>query len=856
MPTYTINGKKVTSDQPLSDKDIEEIANSFQESGTANKEPTMLQKAKDIAISGFTQGLETLGTVGSYLDFGGTGVSPEERVARTKQESQAIQQAAGTDASQYERGALNQAMKAPFDPTTYIGAPLKGGAALLNVIQAMGGSAGAEALSDGGTNVVGSILGGVAGAGAAGSIPSAFKGVNAAVKAKQSIPSILSDLSDRNVKDFVSQITTSDPSFKDKLKDMEDVIQKVNKLGTDADIKDFQTASPFFFSALTNPAGSGFFTKAAKGDPAMQAILRKELDNIRELKARSPEKYGADAPATFEVKKTDAEIAIENKIKQQETEIKRITGLMNSRTSSTSRQELGNEIVRAIQVKEEAARALLTKRYEKLKTAKGVKVGREQVIKLVEGFKEDALYNAFVAVPSDLKTIISKLYQIGKVDGKEVALTTDLNAKDVIDLKNAINRAKRDTEDPTSKDIIKAFENNFEKVRKTFPKGFDDRLREADEMYRESVAIPFVTDSTIKSAKDSDFRSDVVRALVSKPESVDSIVNALGKKQAEVFVKKATYFNAFDSAFDVNKGTLDPAKLKTYLFKNREVLNKFPELRDNLLKTSNDLVAFEKEIVRLKEEQRAYSESFSNGFFSAFSSGRANTEKVAGQLLGSQSRFASEQVVKDITERLTPEDGKIVFATLREEMLKKVFNQNLSLSDQIRRNESSFKAIFQETFEGLDKMAKFFDSEKAIDDILKKSGTFEASTDPLKKATGVPLQYAISQVRDRISSPFQRGVRLGTKAYQSGVEERTAKAITDLLTDPRSVDKVNEIMAKQVSGKLPFNAFVNEFTSIMGLHIRGSSLAGAREGLKAEGNNEDEQLNKDFEDILKRRGMK
>ena len=189
-------------------------------------------------------------------------------------------------------------------------------------------------------------------------------------------------------------------------------------------------------------------------------------------------------------------------------------------------------------------------------------------------------------------------------------------------------------------------------------------------------------------------------------------------------------------------------------------------------------------------------------------------------------------------------------------MLKKVFNQNLSLSDQIRRNESSFKAIFQETFEGLDKMAKFFDSEKAIDDILKKSGTFEASTDPLKKATGVPLQYAISQVRDRISSPFQRGVRLGTKAYQSGVEERTAKAITDLLTDPRSVDKVNEIMAKQVSGKLPFNAFVNEFTSIMGLHIRGSSLAGAREGLKAEGNNEDEQLNKDFEDILKRRGMK
>ena len=583
-----------------------------------------------------------------------------------------------------------------------------------------------------------------------------------------------------------------------------------------------QNTSPFFYAALSNPAGQAFLVKAGE-DPGMARLLQGELKKIKEAKEGLKGKF---ATGDLELPTTPIETKIEKGfnigLEKLDTRLNNLNQKLEK--GNINKTELGNNYVNTIEAKEKLAREKLSRRYNSLAKTKGVNIRKGEITRLIKGYEPEDQASMFNSLAPSMRKIIQGLSN-----------RQNLDAEGVLELKNAIREAQRNIKNTQQKGEIEELAERFETMRQVLPQKFNRKLREIDQQFKSDVAVKFIEDKIIDGAKTSDFSSDVYKIFLSKPEAFESITNAIGTQKGTELAKKAILADVYDKAWDANKGQTNPATIKKYLFKNRELVNKFPTVKKELEDIANGVTTVLEKRAELDNAAKQYNQKFANGYFSAVQGGNANIEKVANNMLGSQSKFYTDKIISELNERLPGDVAgqNAVKYALREQFMQNAVNNPGGVYDFIKNKEEAFTAVFgTKQYEEMKKLGQFFDKSNQIEKILNRTKGVKVETDPFEQATGVSFTYVLSQYRDRISSVPQKVARIGSKSFQARSAQNTAQAITDMLTDPESIKKMNDILAKQIDNKMPIDSFVKESWKIFAKHwtnsIRQGSVEAAR----------------------------
>jgi hypothetical protein len=316
----------------------------------------------------------------------------------------------------------------------------------------------------------------------------------------------------------------------------------------------------------------------------------------------------------------------------------------------------------------------------------------------------------------------------------------------------------------------------------------------ADKQYYEKIGVPFGSQG-IKDIDAKKYADQVAPQIVKSPETLRQFLKA-GGDEGVTIADNAMMAEVYKKV--IKNDAVDPRALNKYIKDKSAVIDQIPGMREKLQATLFDdstLKLARKDLddkVALAEKQVA--DNFVLSVKDADGVSIPNYSELASRLFTDPRFFG--KITKDLSQ-LDKNTSKAVMRNIQAEVVEKARNstdggvgfltnpKNKAVIDKV------FGAGYQQEVKDLLVMSDAL--QKA--DISKITAAIKTGDlDVLGQIVpGLDVPYVASTLRDRISSNFQKVVRLVSRAKTSQLKTDTDEALKQLLLDREGLKKLQAI---------------------------------------------------------------
>lgn len=802
MPTYTINGRRVTTTQPLSEAEIDEIAAEMRPAPAAT------------------------GSLVSQIPTGGYAPAPEPRPVPSA-------------AERFRQNALSGAAMVPILGAAARGAQLatqgtRAAPYATNLVSALLPKTGRALAAEG---VIGAVAGGVGGE----------VGQQMAQKSGEQY---------RPLGEFIGGMGAAIPtnSLLRNIPDLFAVSRGGQSLFAEAnaaaDLLGSAKARQQLQTALdANPSLAGDLARAreieaatgvrlpvqaaAKGDTTLTGLLASETSRgensaftalmatqekqALEAVAAAQKKLAADprsvdaytelqaARVRAENAKREALFAKEQQRRTQQIASldERITNLStDALPGAGGKEDIGLRLKNLLDAKETLIKKEFKPLYtDLLKQAKteGVVLDSPQVASLYNWVKTSRSEDVFADFPglfTKINTLLAPQKQAvsGRFAEKYPNLVRTqegtykpMDVDGIDSLKREINKSIGSTNDPDKIRRLVALKQQFDSSLNSLPESFVTAYRDLDKAYAKRLGLPF-SEAGVVAVDRARFVESTVPMLTEKPSAIRQVLAATDNSPETLkVIEDAFLFRLANTDGIVNKDTLqiNPAALQAFLRKNREAISQVPGLPERLQAVAGD-------VRQLKEIKQSLIEQQKNAKLETF-------QNVWSQAYGTSGGF--EGFVNNALKR--PEDLSRLISlagndkVLQEGLKSSILDIGLRSPNKtafFADNASAINTLFgkehaqrvQALLEASERLAQNPLRAKINQRISQQTG--------LEQMTGSRPEQIASEIRNPVLGTFRTFANIMSRFTQNRAGKAEAAEIQEFLANPQAVADAAELL--------------------------------------------------------------
>jgi hypothetical protein len=547
---------------------------------------------------------------------------------------------------------------------------------------------------------------------------------------------------------------------------------------------------PLLVAMSDNPIVQTEVTRLVKSNPGVRQEIDRELNTfLQNVDQRSTDLFG-NRYTPISGAKTPLTTQINKNIKLREAVDTKLDDLA-ARFPEPDNVQLGLDTQRLLDIRSKAAKAEMTPMYEAIKDGAS-KAGAT----LPDTGVRDI--HSFV-VANNMQDIFGRRTRLDNLITKNFAPQNGeyfpASFKDVISLKEEINRVQRSVKmDEVAKMRLNELEDVVDAARQQIPGNWNQALMNADKQYYEKIGVPFGSQG-IKDIDAKKYADQVAPQIVKSPETLRQFIKASGNEGVTI-ADNAMMAEVYKRV--IKNDAVDPRALNKYIKDKSAVIDQIPGMREKLQATLFDdstLKLARKDLddkVALAEKQIA--DNFVLSVKDSDGIAVPNYSELASRLFTDPRFFG--KITKDLSQ-LDKQTSAAVMRNIQAEVVEKARNSTDGGVGFLTSPKN--KAVIDKVF------GKGYQQE--VKDILTMSDALQKAD--ISKVTaairtgdvdvlgqivpGLDVPYVASTLRDRISSNFQKAVRLLSRAKTAQLRTDTDEAIKQLLLDRNGMQKLQAI---------------------------------------------------------------
>lgn len=549
---------------------------------------------------------------------------------------------------------------------------------------------------------------------------------------------------------------------------------------------------PLLVAMSDNPLVRVSVQRLAKTNPEMRQRIETELGRLAQnIDNRADLIFGQRYAPVVGAE----QVSVKNAVKQRIAIDNKINQLSEAYIPGVTKENIGSAITNLVDSRVKLARKEMEPVYTSV-LADAKKAGAT----LPETAVKD-VYNFVVS--NNIRDIFGKGTAVDKKIIKEWGPTeigfAPAGFEQVDSLKREINRLQRGRLNPDESRKLFQLEDVLDNARAQIPGNFNDRLKAADLAYYEKVGVPFGSQG-IKDIDSKKYAEQVAPVIIKNTSSLRQFLTAVGD-EGKPIVRNAIISDAYSKVF--TNDALDPKKLQTYLTRNKEILDQVPdvqaELRNAIVDVGSLQVARKNIDLAVAQTEKELADNFVIRVKDSKGVSVPDYKSITDRTFRDPAFFS--KIKKDISN-LDPSSAKAVTNAMRAEIINTARDfpdGGLSFLSN-PRNKRVIDGVFGSGYQSAVKdLVKLSDAVNRSDVGKLSAVITQADLDTFGKYAanlgfpGLDIPYVTSTIRDRISSPIQKAVRVITKVNTAKTREDTDQAIFDLLFDKDGLKKLQQV---------------------------------------------------------------
>jgi len=807
MPTYTytIKGRPVETQSPLSDKEIDEIAATIPDS---EPKKSMAQQASEVfrrRNQREQSDVSTLDYLGNVVKesaarfpaqilraMGGMEPAPEElRRGIESQIAQPVEQAGRTTLGAQQIQApsrtarvIGAGIESTMDPLSIAGGSSIVGRLFGGFIPGMTAEVGSQSLEKYGPvpQAIGALAGGITGGLAQSQIGGRVvkagyeKGMPMAKRAWQKVTGTRPEEEIQReasgaVENILRAAADADPNIAAN-------IQRADEIARTTGVQLPATAI-----LNSNPVLVDQVRSLAARDPVFRSQYGQQFEQAQQaLEGRATRLFGQPATANTIIEQTVKDIPLD-KVQQRRLDALNKQIAKESIFNVSDQQQLGSRVKKLVETKEDAARKATSPLYDS-----AFDFAKQNNIVLPANSVEDIYTFANQKQAADVFGTFPSLWnKINKhfSPNQETQLFNNLDISYLDSLKQAVNKALRSSNDPKELRLLGELRTKVDDAIYALPEEFSTRYKAADAAFRENVGLPY-NQEAIKQVDRAKFDETVLPVLTKNRSALSQFLAATGSEGFDL-AKKAFIID-FDKAV-IKDGVIDPKAASKWLKENNPTLSLLGTRADDVRLAISDVTALNAEKVRINN---AFTEAKKNKLLQL--EGKTAQEIVSGLY----SKPANvDQFLRTYGSNVD------TLNAVRSFMLDDV----LSASDPIaaltdRTRKATYDKVFGPTYiKNVESLAEA--SRRLADNPANvKFNVQEVPKTEIERITGTTPESIASQVRDRFTSAPYVVTSLLSKFWAKQTAEATDAQLKALLLNPQEVKKLSQAFTPKADGSL------------------------------------------------------
>ena len=625
--------------------------------------------------------------------------------------------------------------------------------------------------------------------------------------------------------------------------------ENINKIGDDFNKISNQITgvdAPLFIAMADNPTFNAVVAYRAKTDPIFRQRYERELANIVNA-------IDQNAGAIFGTRYTpivSPELpSLRNAIKVRQKVDQDLETIGDRFVVADDAIDIGTRITQLKDTQLKAAKKQLEIEYEALRVGSrkaGVNLPEEGVASIYNFVKENRLRDVFGKGTAIDKEILKQF----EPKNNEFY---PVNFETVISLKEAINKLQRGRLDPKEERLLIELENVVNKAREGIPGKWNQQLMDVDRAYYENVGVPFSAQG-IRDIDSRKYAEQVAPVIVKNASAFNQFRSVVGD-EANVIGRNALLSEAYDKT--VKNGTLNPNALRAFITKKGAVIDEIPGLRQEFNLALIDDQGLKMHKATLDNNIKAAEKRLADNFIAQ------SIDPQTGQALPSynqivnnilQNRSNLVQVRSQLAD-VDPTTSKAVKNALKAEFVNKARefpDGGIAFLTDIKNKDVVEFLYGMKTTEGKQIPGLTYNSfRRSAEDILRLSDAAKTADisrinlqqdnkklDAVGKALenlglpGLDLPFLASNYRDRITSLFQKGVRILSRVNERRTQDALNTEIDNLLFDPNGMQKLREVgneIKFNFDNPVSIQRFVDTMTDVFPRYMYGTLITGADE---------------------------
>ena len=547
---------------------------------------------------------------------------------------------------------------------------------------------------------------------------------------------------------------------------------------------------PLLVAMSDNPIVQTEVTRLVKSNPGLRQEIDRELSTfLQNVDQKSTDLFG-NRYTPISGAKTPLTTQINKNIKLREAVDTKLDDLA-ARFPEPDNVQLGLDTQRLLDIRSKAAKAEMTPMYEAIKDGAS-KAGAT----LPDTGVRDI--HSFV-VANNMQDIFGRRTRLDNLITKNFAPQNGeyfpASFKDVISLKEEINRVQRSVKmDEVAKMRLNELEDVVDAARQQIPGNWNQALMNADKQYYEKIGVPFGSQG-IKDIDAKKYADQVAPQIVKSPETLRQFLKA-GGNEGVTIADNAMMAEVYKKV--IKNDAVDPRALNKYIKDKSAVIDQIPGMREKLQATLFDdstLKLARKDLddkVTLAEKQIA--DNFVLSVKDSDGISVPNYSELASRLFTDPRFFG--KITKDLSQ-LDKQTSAAVMRNIQAEVVEKARNSTDGGIGFLTspKNKAVIDKVFGKGYQQEVKDILTMSDALQKADISKVTAAIKTGdTDILGQIVpGLDVPYVASTLRDRISSNFQKAVRLLSRAKTAQLKTDTDEAIKQLLLDRNGMQKLQAI---------------------------------------------------------------
>jgi len=547
---------------------------------------------------------------------------------------------------------------------------------------------------------------------------------------------------------------------------------------------------PLLVAMSDNPIVQTEVTRLVKSNPGVRQEIDRELNTfLQNVDQKSTDLFGNRyTPITGA--KTPLTTQINKNIKLRQAVDEKLDDL-TTRFPEPDNVQLGLDTQRLVDIRAAAAKAEMQPMYDALKD--GAK--KAGAVLPDTGVRD---IHSFV-VANNMQDIFGRRTRLDSLITNNFAPQNGeyfpVNFDTVISLKEEINRVQRSVKmDEKSVMRLNELEDIVDAARTQIPGNWNQALINADKQYYEKIGVPFGSQG-IKDISSRKYTEQVAPQIVKNADSLRQFLKA-GGDEGVTIADNAIMSEVYKRV--IKNDAVDPRALAKYIKDKSAVIDQIPGMREKLQATLFDdstLKLTRKDLddkVALAEKQVA--DNFVLSVKDSDGIAVPNYSELASRLFTDPRFFG--KITKDLSQ-LDKKTSAAVMRNIQAEVVEKARNSTDGGVGFLTspKNKAVIDKVFGKGYQQAVKDILTMSDALQKADISKITAAIKTGdTDVLGQIVpGLDVPYVASTLRDRISSNFQKAVRLLSRAKTAQLRTDTDDAIKQLLLDRNGMQKLQAI---------------------------------------------------------------